>query len=481
MNKIKTQNLIPRPPIVAVMGHVDHGKTSLLDYIKKTNLAAKEAGGITQSIGAYEIIHNEKKITFIDTPGHEAFFKMRARGAKAADLAILVVAADDGVKPQTKESIEILQKTETPFIVAINKIDKPNADVERTKNDLMANGIFLEGYGGNVSWQAISAKTGEGVNELLDLILLAAELENLSYNPDAPAEGIIIESKLDSRKGIVASVIIINGALKTGDEIFTPSAAAKIKILQNFKGELAKKLEPSSPALILGFNNLPIVGEEFKAGELKEFIRPAFKKEKESFIEGKEKTPSLNLIVKADVSGSLEALSGIIKNLPREKIRIRVIEESVGEITDGDVKTAQTTQSIIIGFKTKPNKAAENVAKAQSVKIIVSDIIYELTKAVENEMKLLESPPPLGELKVLEIFSRKGKSQLIGGRVVSGSIKKGARLKILRNNEEIGKGKVSGLKHLKSEIFEAKENQECGLMFESENLVEKNDFLVWME
>ncbi|KKT56520.1 MAG: Translation initiation factor IF-2 [Candidatus Wolfebacteria bacterium GW2011_GWA1_44_24] len=246
----KVKNLIIRPPIVAVLGHVDHGKTSLLDFIRKTNFVAREAGGITQSIGAYEIIHNGKKITFIDTPGHEAFSKMRSRGAIAADLAILVVAADDGVKPQTKESIEILNSAKTPFVVAVNKIDKSNADIEKTINDLTANGVLLEGRGGNVSWQAISAKTGQGVDELLDLVLLAAEMENLTYNPDADAGGVIIEAKSDNRRGIVVSVIAENGILKIGDKIATFGAGGKIKILENFLGEKTAELRPSSPALI---------------------------------------------------------------------------------------------------------------------------------------------------------------------------------------------------------------------------------------
>ncbi|MEK7593280.1 MAG: translation initiation factor IF-2, partial [Patescibacteria group bacterium] len=480
-SKLKIENLLPRPPIVVVMGHVDHGKSSLLDFIRKTNIVAKEAGGITQSIGAYEVEHHStssgqaKLITFIDTPGHEAFFKMRSRGAKAADLAILVVAADDGVKPQTLESIKILNLANTPFIVAINKIDKPNADIEKIKNDLTANGVLLEGYGGNVSWQAISAKTGEGVNELLDLILLSAEMENLTYDPKEKAQGFIIEAKTDSSLGNIAIAIVKNGVLKVGDLIATPTVIGKIKILENFLSKKVKKLEPSAPALISAFDNLPQIGEEFIAGhdidvETERKIVPEIAKNKIAAH-----LPTLNLIIKADVSGSLETLSEIIRNIKYENVGINVINESIGEITDGDVKSALSCRAIILGFKTKSTKIAERLAKDQNIKIIVSEIIYELIEAINNEAKLIEKPQPLAEAEILKIFSQKGKKQLIGGKVLFGSIKKNSRLKILRNNEEIGMGKVLNLKRQKQEINETKENEECGIMFESDVQINEGD------
>src|SRR3989344_3533059 len=253
---------LTRSPIVVVMGHVDHGKTTLLDYIKKTNIAGKEAGGITQAIGAYEVTHNGKQITFIDTPGHEAFSKMRSRGATAADLAILIVAADDGVKPQTKEVIKILKDTKTAFVVAINKIDKNNADPERVKSDLLNNEVMLEGYGGGISYQQISAKTGEGVPELLDLVLLATEMDALTYSEEEPASGFVVESKLDRRRGNEVVVILKNGVLRRGDEVYTPSVEGRVKILENFLGDSVAELKPSSPALIFGFEKLPEVGEE---------------------------------------------------------------------------------------------------------------------------------------------------------------------------------------------------------------------------
>lgn len=474
-----THNSLLRPPIVVVMGHVDHGKSSLLDFIRKTNIVAKEAGGITQSIGAYEVEHNGKKITFIDTPGHEAFFKMRSRGAKAADLAILVVAADDGVKPQTLESIKILNLANTPFVVAINKIDKPNADIEKTKNDLTANGVLLEGYGGNISYQPISAKSGQGVNELLDLILLAAEMENLTYDSKEKAQGFILEAKTDSNLGNIAIAIVKNGILKVGDKIATPTAIGKIKILENFLSKKVKKLEPSAPVLIATFDNLPQIGEEFIAGhdidvETARKIIPEIAKNKIA-----EHLPVLNLIIKADVSGSLETLSEIIKNIKYENVGVNVINESIGEITDGDIKSALSSNALILGFKTKATKIAENLAKAQNIKIIVSEIIYELIETINNEMKLIEKPQPLAELEILKIFSSKGKKQLIGGKVIFGSIKNNSRLKILRNNEEIGSGKITSLKRQKQEISEAKENEECGIMLESGVQINEGDHLIW--
>lgn len=478
----KNKNLISRPPIVVIMGHVDHGKTTLLDYIRKTNIAAKEAGGITQSIGAYEIEHNKKRITFIDTPGHEAFSKMRTRGANVADIAILVVAADDGVKPQTKESIEILNSSKTPFIVAINKIDKPSANLERTKNDLLANNVFLEGSGGNISWQAISAKSGQGVNELLDLILLAAEMENLVCNPSQNAQGVIIEAKADSKKGVIVSAIVKNGILKTGNKIATSTTCGKIKILENFLGEKMESLSPSSPAIIFGFESLPQIGEEFIAGNIDLIqIKTPQKIEK---IKNRPiiKTPTmqkLNLIVKADVAGSLEILLEIAKNLKFENIETNIIFESIGEINDSDVKNAVSAGATIIGFRTKPNKIAESVARINNVKIISSEIIYELVDAIKNEIKLLLKPLPQGIFETVKIFSQKGNTQLIGGRVISGIFKNNQRVKILKFEQEIGNGKITSIKKHKQDVNQVSAGEECGFMFESETKINEGDKLIW--
>jgi translation initiation factor IF-2 len=471
MVDVKNKNLLPRSPIVVVLGHVDHGKTSLLDYIRKTNVIAKEAGGITQSIGAYEIVHNEKRITFIDTPGHEVFSKMRERGARAADLGILVVAADEGVKPQTKEAIEILNNSQTPFVAAINKIDKPNADIERVKTELMQAGVLLEGFGGNISWHGISAKTGEGVNELLDLILLAAELEGLTYNPEARAMGVIIESKIDSRRGITASVIVKDGILRIGDEIATPSAFGKVKILENFLGEKVDEFSPSAPALILGFETLPQVGEEFASGKIE---LAEIKKAREEAV-AKPEEGLLNLILKADVSGSLEALSEVIKTFPKA----RVIVKSVGDITDGDVKSAFTSKAVIIGFRSRVSRPAENLAKSSGVKIIASEIIYELLKSLEAELKALEAPIINGKLEILGVFGKKNGRQIIGGRVLAGFLKNNINVSVQRGEQIIDKGKIVNLQKEKRDASQVNEGEECGMLFESDTIIKSGDILIY--
>jgi len=499
-SKLKTQNLVPRPPIVVVMGHIDHGKTTLLSYIRKTKMP-KEPGEITQSIGAYEIAHTpisinqlnphksvSYKITFIDTPGHEAFSKMRQRGAKVADLGILVVAADEGVKPQTREAIETLQESKTPFIVAINKIDKPNANIEKTKQDLMQAGVLLEGLGGNISWQLISAKTGQGIGELLDLILLAADLEGLTYDPTAKASGVIIESKMDSRRGLAVAVIVKDGILRVGDEIATSSAVGKVKILENFLGERVDELEPSSPALIVGFENLPQIGEEFFSGkvELAE-IKPVNREIREISAQIGEDS-RINFILKADVSGSLEALSEIIKTISN----VKIISESVGDINDGDVKSALNTNAIIIGFRTRVNKAAENLAKAQNIKIITSEIIYELIKKLEEEIENLKEPEINGQLEILAVFDkggsranaslppkRAGKRQVIGGRVISGSFKNNLIVDIQREEKIIGQAKIINLQCKKRDIGQVSEGEETGILLEADILVNIGDKLIY--
>jgi len=516
-----------RPPVIVVLGHVDHGKTTLLDYIRKTNSAAKEAGGITQSIGAYEITHQSRnnaeinaekrgkiqresafsqrssaegdfsaggrKITFIDTPGHEAFSKMRTRGARVADLAILVVAVDDGVQPQTKESIRILKETKIPFVLAINKIDKQGIDINKVKNELTAEGVLLEGYGGNVSHQAISGKTGEGVPELLDLLLLAADLEDLKFNPHASARGVILESKLDSRRGILATAIIKDGTLKVGEYITAGSASGKIKSLDNFLGKRIKEAMPASPVLISGFEALPQVGEEFVVSEK---ATPTITNDKRmtrikdiSEIRAPISDDSriINLILKADVSGSLEALSQIIENLPRpESVALKVLIQSVGEITDGDVKSAIPADAIIIGFKVEPNKAAQNLAEAQRVTIITSEIVYELVKALEEEFKNLGREVVRGELEVLAVFdhrqggaSKKGvNQQIVGGKVLKGEMLNNSVLEIVRRGAVLGKGKVLNLQQNKKDTPRAEAGSECGLLVDADVMIKEGDHLI---
>ncbi len=475
------QNNLKRPPVVVVVGHVDHGKTSLLDYVRKTNVVAKEAGGITQSVGAYEIDHNGQRITFIDTPGHEAFSKMRVRGAHVADVAILVVAADEGVKPQTKEALKALLDSETPFVVALTKIDKPAADVEKVKNELSVNGVFLEGFGGNISYQGISSKTGEGIPELLDLIMLTAEVEDLSYDPGALAGGMVLEAKMDSRRGNTVTVILKNGTLRQGDLIMTPSAKGKVKILENFLGKQVKELLPSSPALIIGFEELPAVGEEFNAGKLSAEALAAVVKKASTRVTGSKTKDeqTIRVILKADVAGSLEALNDLLKQIPIAKNqRMEIISQTVGDITDGDVKDALATGAFIIAFRTYPTKAAESLARTHDIRILADEIIYKLVEQIEAMFLVMHEGKYIGELQILGAFSAKGNVQTIGGKVVKGKILNKAWLDIRRDDKILGKGKVVNLQQNKKDANSVAEGNECGLIFDSEIKIQLGDSLL---
>jgi len=469
-----------RQPIVVVMGHVDHGKTTLLDYIRKANVAGKEAGGITQAVGAYEIEHAGKKITFIDTPGHEAFSKMRERGANAADLAILVVAAEEGVKPQTKEVIKTLEATKTPFVVAINKIDKPGADIEKTKNDLMANGVYLEGLGGQISFEPISAKSGENVDKLLDLVLLVADTSELKANLRAPGRGYILETRLNKNRGIEASAILTDGTLKRGDDVATPTAKGKVKILENFLSVATDPILAGAPCLIVGFEEAPQIGEELFSGSEAEvnYKKPMAKQDLMVSEEGKE---YFTLLLKASDAGSLEALSQIVRALPLRK-PVQVVGESVGEIGEGDVKMAVSSGATIIGFKTKTDRAAKNLAETQEVEIISSEIIYELVKAIEELAKEVEQGRIIGELEILAVFnSTKLDKQLVGGRVLSGIFKNKVQAEIHRTGAKIGDGRIGNLQTKKQDAVSIPEGQEGGVLIGSSVLIEKGDHLIIRE
>jgi translation initiation factor IF-2 len=458
-----------RPPIVAVMGHVDHGKTSLLDYIRKTRVAVKEAGGITQSIGAYEIEHEGNRITFIDTPGHEAFRAMRTRGATIADIAVLAVAADEGPKPQTEESIKILTESNTPYIVAITKTDSPRADVQKVQNDLMAAGVYLEGYGGNISWQGVSSKTGEGISELLDLILLLADVSELTYDPAARASGFVLESKKDSRRGIVASLILRNGTLRQGQSIVTSTTAGKIKMLEDFSGHGVKELTPSAPALVVGFDSIPSAGEEFEAAEENLVLLEA-KTRSGGTEPGKGTVPA---VLKADVSGSLEVLKEILSE------KIKPIEASAGEITDGDVKSAIASGAVIIAFRTKYNsKSVEMFAKSNGIKTFSSDIIYELVKSVEEYIEEISEPEIAGKMEVLAMFGKKDDKQVIGGKVTEGSIKTGRKVEIRRRGMLIvDDAKIVNLQSSKQDVKEVEAPNECGILIDTVAAIKVGDEL----
>ena len=484
-----------RPPIVVVMGHVDHGKTTLLDYVRKTNLAAKEAGQITQSIGAYEIKHQDNKITFIDTPGHEAFSQMRERGSQIADIAILIVAADESVKQQTKEAYKIIKESKTPFVVAVNKIDKPNADLNRVKNDLAQESILLEGAGGDISWQAISAKTGEGVNELLDLILLVAEVEDLQCDTKSHGQGFILESHIDSRRGVVASIIVKEGNLKEGDEIATHNMQAKIRFMEDSAGKRIKAAEPSAPVLILGFPEVPTIGTEFIVG-----TSTLFQKIAGSIKAGHEEVKKIahhlssplakvddinviNLILKANDSGSLEALSGVISALPLpEDHKLNIINQGVGDITDGDIKLAASTGALVLGFNIKISRAGESIMKSgggEKVQVLTSSIIYELTKDFEDFLKKFKQAKILGDLEILAVFDKRSKSrQVIGGKVVEGEITNNSDCLIMRRGKDIDTGRIINLQRNKEDANKVEVGNECGLLINTETEIRAGDHLI---
>lgn len=474
-----------RPPIVVVVGHVDHGKTTLLDYVRKTNVAMREAGGITQSIGAYEITtRNGRRITFIDTPGHEAFSHMRSRGAEVADIGVLLIAADEGVKPQTKEAIDILRETKTPFIVAINKIDK-TGDMERAKKDLMDCGVMLEGYGGQTSFHGISAKTGEGVPELLDLILLAADLEHFVYDPDAAAEGYVLEARRDPRRGAEATVVIQNGVLKRGDPIYTKTAKGKVRTLENFLGKPAEALMPSSPARVVGFETLPNTGEVFSTSDIFDQARLAPEGARAKESRGKKGT--LALILKAADMGSLEALGKVIRSVAAADAAPDIISESIGDVTDGDIKHAIATGAVVVGFKNKVERGAKNLADAHRIQIISSDVVYDLEKVVKEFLAGLLGPQAIGELDVLAVFNQdKLEKQIIGGKVTKGIVKVKAPFDFLSRAQaqanaasaDLPQGKILGLRDRKTEIQSAEAGKEIGLLVNCPARIASGDTLV---
>lgn len=476
MASVKNKNLISRPteqlfeqarpPVVVVMGHVDHGKTKLLDYIRKTNVAEKEAGGITQRIGAYEITHKNRKITFLDTPGHEAFSKLRARGAKAADIAVLVVAADDGVKPQTIEALNHIKEAELPFIVAINKIDKPEANPEKVKKELAENDVLVESWGGKTPSVEIAAKHGTNVGELLDLIEILSDLNEFKADPSKPAEGIVIETNIDPRRGFMVSLLILNGALEIGDYILSGSAGGKIKIIEDFLGNSIRKASFSSPVSTVGWNELPLVGDKFVSDKIP--VTPALKSAKKigELIEKSldesvaEKENKIYVIIKADFSSSAEALKESFL-----KMNVTILKSEAGNVSENDLKTASISNAIIIAFNVKVDPAIS--ARRQNLTLISGNIIYEVLdgakKIIEERLKPKPSREEIGRLQVLAIFRQEKNRQVIGGKVISGEIVKGARFEIARNEAVIGQGRIVSLQSEKKETGKVLTGKEAGI------------------
>ena len=520
----KIENLVSRPPIVVVLGHVDHGKTSLLDYIRKTKVAEKEAGGITQHIGAYEIEVQPKaepksreseanrgissgkseeilrsaqddfaslrrKITFLDTPGHEAFSQIRSRGAKAADVALLVVAADEGVKPQTKESLDCIKQAQIPFILVMTKIDKEGANSEKVKKDLTEIGVYLEGWGGDVPLAEVSSKTGKGIDELLELILLVAEMEELKANPQQPASGIVIESHLDSRRGIMATLIITNGTLYLKDKIAADSAKGKVKMLEDFQENLIEEATFSSPVRVIGFETLPSAGEEF-------FVSEEGIKEEETKINPRilakqlgDKNSALKIpvIIKSDTLSSSEALESVIAQLGQEKAWLfLILKNEVGDLSEGDLKIIPQERTLVISFRINKKPEISSIFLANKNLIpLEGEIIYEIKDKIQKiiEEQFINKPTEeiLGKLEVLIIFHPEKGNQLIGGKVIAGLVRNKARARVLRNKEIIGEGKIVNLQKNRVDVNEVTTDGECGILIDCSKPIEKGDLLEFFQ
>lgn len=495
---IKDNVIKERPPIVVVMGHVDHGKTSLLDALRKRQeeagartkaITAGEAGGITQHVGAYEITQGDKKITFIDTPGHEAFSQMRSRGTDVADIALVVIAADDGVKPQTKEVISFVKKAEIPHVVVLTKSDVQNANPEKVKNELMEHEVFVEDRGGKVPVVQISSKTGENIDSLLDMILLVAELEELTYQPTANAEGYVIESHLDPRKGMVTSIIVTNGTLRVGDMLVCGPTYGKIKSMTSDKGEGIKGAVPSMPIQVTGIADGAVSGDPCRRVDIEAEAKEETEKNKKIMEERREmlmikpegQSLVLPIIVKADVQGSLEALVGTLRTIRSQRVGLNIVRSEVGDVNEGDTKFAEATGAVIFAFHSGVTKEALARAEQKNLTIHSHDIIYELLEKVREEMSHLLTPEiereELGELEVLAIFRTEPKKMIIGGRITTGKLVLGGKVLVSREKENIGEGKIVQLQVGKNEKKEVKAPDEVGVMFEGSVRIKEGDIL----
>ncbi len=488
--------LIERPPVVVVMGHVDHGKSTLLDFIRKSNVVAGEAGGITQHVAAYEVVHEKdgttKRITFIDTPGHAAFSAIRARGANIADIAILVVAADDGVKAQTLEALAQIRESGIPFIVAINKMDKPNADLNRTQASLMEKNVYLEKLGGDVPWAAISAKTGQGIDELLDVILLVAEIQELKADPARAAEGFVIEAHRDQKRGIAATLIITSGTLSSGMAVLAGRAIAPVRIMENHQGKALKQASFSTPISLIGFDVLPGVGEtfcSFKNKKEAEVARSAMPAESattysQEAVEGRYYMP---VIVRADVTGSLEAILQEIARIGDEHARITIVQSGIGSISEGDVKTALagTSHATLIGFNVGIDSVAETLARERGVRFEPFNIIYKLTERLEEALKTSQPKrvveEVIGKARILKVFSSRKQEHVIGASVSEGRIVKNGLVRVTRRKAPLGEGVVINIQTNKQNVDKVEAGSEFGAQFEADFEPAEGDILECIE
>ena len=491
---------VSRPPVVCVMGHVDHGKTSLLDAIRSTNVISREAGGITQHIGAYMVKCNGQDITFLDTPGHEAFTAMRMRGAQATDIAVLVVAADDGVMPQTVEAINHAKAAGVDIIVAVNKIDKPTANIERVKQELSEYELIAEDWGGQTIFVPVSAKTHEGIDTLLEMILLDAELKDLKANPNRKARGLVIEAQLDKGRGPVATILVQKGTLHVGDNVAAGSCYGKVRAMIDDKGRRVKEATPSMPVEILGLNDVPNAGEIFvnteNEKEARSFAETFIKENREKLLadtktqltldslnsqikEGSLK--ELNLIVKADVQGSVEAVKQSLLKLSNEEVVVKIIHSGVGAINESDVSLASASNAIIIGFNIRPDAMAKSVAEREKVEIRLYRVIYQAIADVEAAMKGMLDPiyeeKVIGHAQVRQIFKASGVGNIAGSYVTDGMFQRGCKIRISREGEQIYEGSLASLKRFKDDVKEVKEGYECGLVFEKFNDIQIDDIV----
>lgn len=484
-------NIIKRPPVVVVMGHIDHGKSTLLDTIRKSNIVDGEAGGITQHLSAYVVPHTTKdgadeKITFLDTPGHAAFQKMRLRGADVADVAILVVSAEDGVKPQTLEALESIKAADIPFVVAINKIDKPGADIPKTQASLIENEIYIEGMGGDIPWAPISAKAGEGIDELLDLVILAADLAELQGDTNAPAVGKVIEGKMDPKRGNTATLLVTNGTLKSGQFVVAGDTYSPVRIMEDFQGKVVKEAELSTPVRIVGFTDIPAVGIPFTTVASKKEAEVAIMEVRNSDQQTaapakRSNLPVVPILIKADVLGTIDAIRHELDKFDSDRITVKVIDTGVGDINVSDVQNVSATEdAIIVGFSVKVERPAQDLAERLGVEIDTFDIIYELSEwletALKNRTPKKEEEVETGSIKILKHFSAQKNIHVLGGRVEEGVIKMNQRVNILRRDIPIGKGTIKNLQQMKSDVQQVDEG-EFGMQLETKAEIAPGDYL----
>lgn len=476
--EIKSPNVLNRPPVVAVLGHVDHGKTTLLDEIRKTSVAAREHGGVTQHIGAYQIEYQGKKITFIDTPGHAAFEEMRSRGAQVADVALLIVAADEGVKPQTVEAIRHIQNAKIPFIVVISKMDLPQANVEKVKKELANAGVLVEGHGGNIVCQEVSAKDGKGIVDLLEIITLLGELASLEADSRGELSAVVIESQLDRLRGPVATVIVKNGTLRIGQVVVAESVKGKVRSLNNESGERLSEALPATPVQISGLDAPPAIGAILKEGTLLKEVVPGEKKEAINVLKAREeKKEKFKIILKADVAGSLEA---ICDNLPGE---VHIVAKGLGDVSESDLLLAQTTGALLYGFNVKAERTIQGKIDREGLEVRVFKLIYELLDDLSDEIKKLQEKKDEEQIKgraaVVASFDILG-TKVAGLKILDGVLEKGEKIRLLRDGKILAETKISTLKHHKKDIQRADKGMECGVGFDTNLDFRVNDSIEFL-